>query len=354
MRYLSTMSVHSDSGFAARQSGSALPQQERAADQNTTARAERVATLLCCDAAYLQHSAVCLVSLLANNPDLYFDIVIVSRPGEQLDQEKLRRSLARFSNHSLAFREFSPPAGVFLQLNPNAEYTLDTWNRLWVEEFFGEEIDRVLYLDGDIVVVGSIAELWRTDLNNDAIGVVEIPGAVPGVLRLGLRPEDGYFNAGMLLINLREWRRTRVLDTLIKYINEHPEQVSYAVDQEALNACLYGRKRRLDPKWNTVWTFFQQNEPVPMSREQLETVRRQARIIHYNNQPKPWSYFCVHPRKGDYQKYLKMTEWRDFVPLDRNLKNRLRKLVAAVVPVSAKQFVRSVHRRLAGAASAGR
>jgi lipopolysaccharide biosynthesis glycosyltransferase len=308
--------------------------------------AERVAVLMCTDGVYLQHSTVCLASLLANNPELFFDIVVVRRPGGDFDEAKLRRSLARFANNSLTVRVFAPPPDIPLRLNPRALYTLDSWNRLWVEEFFADDVDRVLYLDGDIVVVGSIAPMWRTDLEEKVIGAVDIPGAQAGVQRLGLSAEDGYFNAGVILINLKQWRRARVLNTIIKYINEHPEQMVYTLDQDALNACLYDQKKRLDPIWNTFWTLFQESEPIPMTRQEIERVRQRACIIHYNVHPKPWSYFCFHPRKAEYQKYLELTEWRDFVPGDRSFGNWLYKLVSRMLPTNLKGFVKRIFRRL--------
>src|ERR1700730_371445 len=70
--------------------------------------------LLCTNSLYLQHAGVCLISLLANNPDLFFDVVIVGRVTELLDEEKLRCSLTRFPNHSLSFRKFIPPADRIL------------------------------------------------------------------------------------------------------------------------------------------------------------------------------------------------------------------------------------------------
>jgi lipopolysaccharide biosynthesis glycosyltransferase len=308
---------------------------------NEIAAGQRVATLICVSAEYLQHAAVCLASLLANNPDLLFDIVVVNRPSTEFDADRLRRSLARFPNHCLSFRTFSPPAEVLLPVNPRApDLTVDVWTRLWVGEFFDDNVDRVLYLDVDIVVVGSIAPLWHTDLAGNVVGAVDIPGDEIGIPRLGLPAEDGYFNSGVLLINLKQWRKTRVFDTLIKYIVAHPELMVYTGDQDALNACLHNRKERLDPKWNAVWTFFQKSAPVPLARAEIERVRRQACIIHFNIHPKPWSYLCVHPRKAEYEKYLKMTEWRDFVPPDRTPINRVRKAASAMLPMNLKVFLK--------------
>src|SRR5438067_4260672 len=107
--------------------------------------ADPVHLLLCINALYLQHAAVCLTSLLANNQDLFFNIVVVARPTEILDEEKLHRSLANFSNYSLLLTRFTPPAAESLPLNPGAHYTVDNWIRLWVEHFFGSDVDRALY-----------------------------------------------------------------------------------------------------------------------------------------------------------------------------------------------------------------
>jgi lipopolysaccharide biosynthesis glycosyltransferase len=302
----------------------------------------RVHLLLCTNALYLQHAAVCLTSLLANNPDLFFDIVIVARVTEELDEDKLRRSLVRFPNHLLSFRKFIPPAGRLLPLNPRAHYTLDNWTRLWVEEFFADDIGRVLYLDSDIVVVGSVASLWRTDLQGALLGAVDIPGSDRGVAHLGLCAEDGYFNSGVLLIDLEQWRRTRALDTALAYVEANPDLMTRDVDQEALNACFHGRRKRLQYKWNAIWLFFSESLSLPLERAEIEFVRREARVIHFNGSSKPWSYFCDHPRKAEYEKYLRMTEWRDFVPEDRTVMNRLRKGISAILPEKAKKGLKTL------------
>ncbi|MGA8756240.1 MAG: glycosyltransferase family 8 protein [Stellaceae bacterium] len=301
-----------------------------------------VHVLLCTDRQYLQHVAVGLTSLLVNNPHLWFDIVIARRPTEHLDEHKLRRSLARFPNHSLQVRMFTAPPGRMLPLNPLAHYTVDTWTRLWVEEFFPADVHRVLYLDGDIVVLSDISPLWNVDLCGALLGAVDIPGSLRGITHLGMRAEDGYFNAGVLLIDLQQWRETRAMDTVLGYVDAFPERVAVDVDQEALNACFHSRRKRLDSVWNVVWSFFHEPSELPLGREEIEAIRRQARIIHFNSTPKPWSYFCHHPRKAEYAKYLQMTEWRDFVPPDRTLANILRKQGSAVLPDNLKKLLKAM------------
>jgi lipopolysaccharide biosynthesis glycosyltransferase len=304
--------------------------------------------LLCGNAAYVQHIAVCLTSLFANNPGLFFEIVFVGRANETIDETKLRQSLRQFPNYRLTVKAFTPPADQILPLAV-AHYTLDTWTRLWVGEFFPENVDRVLYIDGDIVILGDVAPLWNTDLEGALLGTVDIPGSQAGVERHGLRPEDGYFNAGVLLIDLAQWRSTDAMQETLKYVATYPERV-HDVDQDALNACFHARRKRLAYKWNVIWPFFREPPTVDLPRSAIETIRKEACIVHYNGASKPWSYFCDHPLKSQYEKYLRMTEWRDFVPPDRTLINRIRKTISAVLPEPSKKvlkravsYVRSGH-----------
>lgn len=259
-----------------------------------------VQLLLCSNALYLQHVAVCLTSLLANNADLFFDIVVVARTGDALNEEKLRRSLGLFPHHRLRFRQFSPPEDRLLPLNPRAHYTPDIWTRLWVERFFDPDTDRVLYLDSDIVVVGSLAPLWNADLHGALLGAVDIPGSQRGIENLGLCSEDGYFNSGVLLIDLAQWRRTRALEAVLDYVSANHECLRDP-DQDALNACFYARRKRLEYKWNAIWPFFREPLALPLPRGEIEAVRRDVRVIHFNGWSKPWSYLSPHPRKAEYR-----------------------------------------------------
>jgi lipopolysaccharide biosynthesis glycosyltransferase len=295
--------------------------------------------LLCTNALYLPHAAACLVSLLQNNPDLDFDIVVVRRETETLDEEKLRRSLKQFANHLLYFCDFATPGD--LPLNPHAHYTLDNWTRIWVEKFFRAEIERVLYFDCDVIVNGSIASLWQTDLDGALLGAIDIPGSVRGVTALGMRAEDGYFNSGVLLIDLKQWRETGALAELLTYVDANSERLE-DLDQDALNACFHSRRKRLDYKWNVTWSFFQDDLSVPLDPMQIEAVRREAIIVHFNGWSKPWSYRCEHPHKADYQRYLKLTEWRGFIPQDRSVVNIARKVVSAVLPEKTKQGLKAL------------
>lgn len=319
-------------------------------DKPSGSESNRVSTLLCTNVLFQQHAAVCLTSLLANNQELFFDIVIVAQPTEILDEDKFERSLRQFSNYTLRFITFSFPSDLSLPLI--AHYTIDTYTRLWIKDFFPDDVDRVLYLDADIVVVGSIAPLWSANLDGALMGAVDIPGSDQGVRLLGLTQEDGYFNAGVLLIDLQQWRAIRAETIVIDYIRKNADRIMY--DQDALNACFHACTKRLDYKWNVIRPFYREPSELPLQPAEIETVRREAQIIHFNGGSKPWSYFCDHPRRDEYGRYLLMTAWSDYVPPDRTPLNVLRKGVSAAIPASLKDLLKAGLRHISSIKSRSR
>lgn len=307
---------------------------------------KRVNLLLCTNALFLQHAAVCLTSVLTNTPELFFDVTVVSQPNEILDQAKLQRSVACFPNQSLRFRKFAIPHDILLPINPQSHYTPDIYMRAWIAELLPDDVERALYLDVDIVVVGSLAPLWSVDLDGALMAAVNIPGSMRGVNLLAMNPEDGYFNSGVLVVDLKQWRETNAGQEVLDYIRDNPDRV--LGDQDALNAVLSRRTKRLPFEWNAIRPFYNEPNDLPLTQAELENIRRDALIIHFNGNLKPWSYFCDHPRRDEYTKYLRMTEWRDFVPPDRTSLNVVRKRVSQILPPEVKAVLKSRLARLPG------
>ena len=287
----------------------------------------RIPTLICFNENYTQHAAVCMVSLLENNPNSDFDFVVVTTQGLGNTEERLHRTVGKYENCTLRIH-FKKSDSLALPLR--IHYSMDTYTRLWADEFFPDHVERILYLDGDMVVVGNISELWNTNLGDAVLGAVTIPGSTR-CAPFGIPESFGYFQSGVLLINLKRWRQDRILARCIDWIEHNHEKIVDA-DQDVLNACLYDRRYPLPSVWNVIAPFYFNYHPLGIPRDELQVIRRDARIIHFNGPSKPWHYLSRHPRRDEYWKYLALTEWRDYVPPDRNLVNWGKKHVGPFVP----------------------
>jgi lipopolysaccharide biosynthesis glycosyltransferase len=313
-----------------------------AAARRSAPASPRIPVLMCVNARYVQHAAVCLVSLLENNRDSSFDVVLVSTDKLTDEATKLFRSVAPYRNCALSIRYFDKLLSVGLPVTAQ-HYSIDNYTRLWVSEFFSDDVEKILYLDSDMVIVGDIGELWNTDISEWVIGAVSIPGS-NRCAPLGIPERYGYFNSGVLLVNLQRWRTERVLDRLLAYIATNSEKI-VDVDQDVLNACLYDRRLPLAYVWNVISPFFIDYYSLGISAGELRQIRRSARIIHFNGISKPWSYMCRHPRRQEYWKYLNKTEWRGYCEEDRNALNWIKKHFVSRLPEEMRKRLRDVVRK---------
>ena len=169
---------------------------------------------------------------------------------------------------------------------PTANYiSKETYLRLLAGEVLPPELHRILWLDADMLVRGSLDELYRADFGDNALVACGHGEDLPGSMRehceeLGMAPNE-YINAGMLLINLDAWR---ALDLRAKAeeLVQLGIKLSYA-DQDMVNLIFGGRIALVDDRVYNLRT----NQPF--SPEQLAEARSQARIIHYCGVRKPWA-----------------------------------------------------------------
>jgi lipopolysaccharide biosynthesis glycosyltransferase len=296
---------------------------------------QRMQILMCCNAGYIQHLAVVVLSLAAQPTKYGIDVLVVMGAPEVNDIMALQNSLLRFPHVTLRTLTFSPDPDLHLPIRMH--YSRDMYTRLWVAEFFDASVRRVLYLDSDMVVTGSLDELWETDLRGNTIGAVTIPGST----RCGLLdiPEAyGYFNSGVLLIDLAQWRERNIFPKLLNFIEHNSEKLPDG-DQDVLNAMMHADRFALDFVWNVISPFYFDYHDLRLPKGEVPRIQAGARIVHFNGASKPWSYFSRHPRRADYYKYLELTPWRDFTPPDRTVMNRLRRAASSLVPGRVRRFL---------------
>jgi lipopolysaccharide biosynthesis glycosyltransferase len=304
---------------------------------DATAPSDTVSVLSATDLNYLQHAVACIASLLANNPSRQFDILLVGTQDLAPAVGRIRRSFETERRLRLRIEKFSLPEGF--SYPPHHRFTVETYLRLWVGEFF-PDAHRVLYLDPDIIVTADIGELWNWDLKGRTLAAVPIPGSTRPAVH-GFPPGSQYFNAGVMLIDLDSWRAHGYRDQCLRYLSEHPEAAIDA-DQDILNICLRTDWVPLPYYWNMISPFYFLSHDLKLTQAELDAARRDAKIIHFNGDSKPWSYFSRHPRREEYWKYLRMTDWRDFRPADYTPVNVVRKAASRVIPAPVKRALKSL------------
>ncbi len=179
----------------------------------------------------------------------------------------------------------------------------ETYFRLYAPFILPDNLDRILYLDGDIICNGSIKELYHMSFDDNIFAACENvdpdPIFIPWINeRLG-RPLDSiYFNAGVLLINLVEYRKFTNPQEISSFISENIDRI-WCQDQDVINKMFDHRIKRIDGKYN-----YQVNH-VPSNDVKYHEI-----LTHYLSPPKPWKddYFLPFHGVNFYRFLLKKGE----------------------------------------------
>lgn len=162
--------------------------------------------------------------------------------------------------------------------------------------------DRCIYLDGDIVVSGDIAELSEILLSDGeyvaGVSTVMIQTCGESVRKerieeIGIPDFKTYVNAGMLLLNLKALRNNDMVEKMMELV---PKAFSVQ-DQDIINVVCYGHIRMLPPRFNVLPSIYKMNNSKLQTVYQLtdiEEARRNPCIIHYADKRKPWKYDNIH------------------------------------------------------------
>lgn len=187
------------------------------------------------------------------------------------------------------------------------------------------ELDKAFYFDCDIVVENSLNDFWNIDLDDKYAAVVEelFMGAYADSKRLGT---SNYFNAGVMLINLKKWKEENITEKLFNntVLLSRQNKILW-VDQCVLNYTFNDNVVWLSPKYNLQCNAFYEGKYSAENNKELKTSIYHPVIIHFNSFTKPWSKkTCRHPLWKRYWFYAKRTPFKNKYAefkIKRKLKN---------------------------------
>jgi lipopolysaccharide biosynthesis glycosyltransferase len=282
------------------------------------------------DDSYTQHMAVMLTSILETNSSLVFYIHLFST---QLKQDNLQLITKLVEGYGSKLVFYQLDESDFSHCVVSHHVSIATYYRILIPHHLQIVQDKVLYLDTDMLVNGGLDELWNVHLGQEVLAAVKEP-AFNEHDRLSLSVEEGYFNAGVLLINIRKWLQLDLTNQLLSFIQTYPDKLIFW-DQDALNAVVKGRWIELNPKWNNQTSMYE----LPLKylqkvygQHRLAEALTKPSIIHFTGSSKPWHFTNLHPFKGLYYKYLDLTPWRGWRPT-ATFRQRFAKLLMKTIGV---------------------
>ncbi len=254
------------------------------------------------DEKYALHGLTMLNSLVSNNSGIRFMIHILD--GGISHKSKIKLQLF-FIKNRLKYRFYKINYKEINNAPTHGHISLSAYSRLFLATVINKEINKVLYLDCDLIVVKKINSLLNTNIEDFFIAASEEKISYDLNNKLEL---DGslYFNSGVMLINLKKWRNENIESKFVDFIKNKSEKIKYW-DQDVLNYCLKNKWLRLPQKYNLTHFYFYPNDYTPsyfgLNETQYEETQKDPIIIHFTSHQKPWIEGCKHPQKDLYYQY---------------------------------------------------
>ena len=260
--------------------------------------------LLTPDNNYVIHCSVVMASVLMNCDKTSNINFYITDGGLSKENKSYLKDINKIRNCNVYFLDITKYNFSNLPLNRPHIKVPSTYFRLLVCEILPKDIEKILYLDCDVIVEQDLKELWDIKIDKYLAGVVEDETAISNSARLGI---NFYFNSGVILFNITELRKFNLYKKCINYFNKNKGLILLQ-DQDILNGVLNNKCLKLPLNWNVSNPIFKNNSVWKQQASFHEKIKAQIepKIIHYTYIPKPWNKNCNHPLRDEYFKYLKI------------------------------------------------
>lgn len=248
--------------------------------------------LVTLNAGYLHPLAVMLKSVVSSNPGVDFPVYVLHK---SLTEEDLNRVREAVGSDRIIFHPIRIDDSSLADAPTSRRYPTEMYYRLFASRYLPEDLDRVLYLDPDLVVLNPLRELYGMSLENHyyaACSHVFIRGIQRfNEFRLNMEKNTPYINSGVLLMNLSLLRQEMDPEEVFTYIRKHRSRLMLP-DQDVLSA-LFGSKTLLVNSllYNLSELFRNayNNRLFPgETKITLDWIRENTVIVHYCGKNKPW------------------------------------------------------------------
>ena len=247
--------------------------------------------------AYALMRSICLSS--RRQADLCFHLLHLPLGPQHRDD--LRKIEAEFAGRLFWYNLETLPAftGFVGILPASAQWPKVVYARLLLAELLPPQVERVIYLDCDMLVRRPIEDLFARPLDGQPLGAVSealAPFIMGGRDMRDFRgifsPGDRYFNSGMLVVALDQWRELDMRRAVTARVEGAGLSMLRYFDQDLLNLIFRDRWTEIDWRWNTI--------DAAKAHEALNPA-----ILHYTSERKPWHLLAGIQRSSAYARYYR-------------------------------------------------
>lgn len=243
--------------------------------------------LMTLDDSYVHPCTVMMHSIQKSNPSAELNFYVIYQNLSDESKDILKQHVR---NGTISFLKF--PDTLLSQCPTSKRYPKEMYFRLFAPELLPDSLDRILYLDPDLVVINPLDSLYFMDFDgNCLIAATHVQEFFQkfNEHRLNLEEDTPYINTGVLLMNLGALRKEHSGHAIRSYIEQNRHRLLLP-DQDVFTA-LYGQKTKLaDASIYNLGETYRITHKLTgqFSDPSVDWIRKHAVIIHYYGKNKPW------------------------------------------------------------------
>ncbi len=262
------------------------------------------------DDNYIQHCMAMLCSLYVNNSGHTITLHVLTKSLTEETKKLIKDLTSKYDNKCFFYEvDESPLEGV--QFRSERPLSKAAYYRLLLGSVLPQELDKVFYLDCDIIVLRDVSEIFQLELDDYALAASldNCPYTSQHRLQLSMEVGEKTFCSGVMLVNLKYWRENNCEPRLLEYAKRHRKEV-HLHDQDVLNYLFKKQWFLLPPKWNRVPYAHICSPYSGYKYFDYREYREAPMLLHYASVgKKPW-YDIYTPHKNEYLKYLKLSGYQ--------------------------------------------
>ncbi|MGN1421190.1 MAG: glycosyltransferase family 8 protein [Eubacterium sp.] len=259
--------------------------------------------LVTLNSGYVKPLCTMLKSLVATNYGTVIDLYVAHSSLTELDFKMIKNALAgSFSSvHQIRLDD-----DLFKNAPTKKRISKETYYRIFAPIYLPRSVERILYIDPDTIILNSLNHFYSADFGDSLIiGAKHFDGVIDSWNRgrLGIKHSEKYINAGIMLLNIKEMRKTFDEKKVFKVI-KYRSSILFLADQDLINILYDGKIKTVSEyKINLDERTFKHLLKRCSLEECLEFVVGNTLIVHYNGKNKPWNSVYSGYLKQFYDEY---------------------------------------------------
>lgn len=297
------------------------------------------------DNNFAEMLGISMISLFENNTECEEIVVYILDDNISDDNKNKLNSIGGKYNRKLVFIKVG---NVLIDKMKQQRGSLSTFSRLYLQILLPDYIDKVIYLDCDILIKENIQTLYDLNISDYYCAGVNDCVSSNHLNIIGLNSDNCYFNAGVLLINLEIWRKKNIIEKFINFSERFDNDVPYA-DQGIINGVVSIKSMIIDIKYNCYTALFDFTYKDLMifrkpskyySEKEVSAAKEKPAIVHFTTSflsLRPWIEGCGHPYVSEWLRYKEMSPWAD-VPLSKDNRSVRKKVAVRIYRMLPKRI----------------